>query len=210
MEPYEFLATTHPTICQLQHLIAACILDVLPPKPDKGKAAKPHPRYSGNSQLTVRVLRMGANRLHDYADDSGDDDELLVTLNILIDKHRRTKYRFEAELLLSGFIQLDPAILKSNLDQWFGIATKFKAIQLERLHCVLGQSANPQSLPNNNTIKGLLDGLIIDNDYQRLAILADALEEAGCTDQDVLTHCRTGSHTRGCWVVDRLIKTFLP
>jgi hypothetical protein len=40
----------------------------------------------------------------------------------------------------------------------------------------------------------------------RLAVLADALEDAGCTDQDVLGHCRgEGPHVRGCWVVDLLL-----
>jgi hypothetical protein len=40
-------------------------------------------------------------------------------------------------------------------------------------------------------------------DPARLAVLADALEEAGCTDADLLNHCRRpGVHVRGCWVVD--------
>lgn len=39
--------------------------------------------------------------------------------------------------------------------------------------------------------------------FDRLPILADALEEAGCTDADILNHCRQpGEHVRGCWVVD--------
>ena len=43
-------------------------------------------------------------------------------------------------------------------------------------------------------------------DTARLAILADALEEAGCDNQDILTHLRsTGPHVRGCWVVDLLL-----
>jgi hypothetical protein len=44
--------------------------------------------------------------------------------------------------------------------------------------------------------------------FERLPILADALEEAGCTRADVLTHCRSdGPHVRGCWVVDWLLGT---
>jgi hypothetical protein len=40
----------------------------------------------------------------------------------------------------------------------------------------------------------------------RLAVLADALEEAGCTNSDILAHCRdSGPHTRGCWAVDALL-----
>jgi hypothetical protein len=42
-------------------------------------------------------------------------------------------------------------------------------------------------------------------DFTLLPILADALEEAGCTDQDVLDHCRmTGKHFARCWVVNLL------
>jgi hypothetical protein len=43
-------------------------------------------------------------------------------------------------------------------------------------------------------------------DASRLAILADALEEAGCIDADILSHCRQPEpHVRGCWVVDLLL-----
>ncbi len=39
-----------------------------------------------------------------------------------------------------------------------------------------------------------------------LPILADALEEAGCGDGDILSHCRgAGPHARGCWVVDSIL-----
>jgi hypothetical protein len=43
-------------------------------------------------------------------------------------------------------------------------------------------------------------------DTARLAVLADALEEAGCTDADILNHLRgPGPHVRGCWAVDLLL-----
>jgi hypothetical protein len=43
-------------------------------------------------------------------------------------------------------------------------------------------------------------------DNTRLAVLADALEEAGCTDPDILSHVRgPGPHVRGCWPVDLLL-----
>jgi hypothetical protein len=39
--------------------------------------------------------------------------------------------------------------------------------------------------------------------WDRLPVLADALEEGGCTDADILSHCRqVGAHVRGCWVMD--------
>jgi len=43
-------------------------------------------------------------------------------------------------------------------------------------------------------------------DPARLAVLADALEEAGCTDADILGHLRAAApHARGCWAVDLLL-----
>jgi hypothetical protein len=44
-------------------------------------------------------------------------------------------------------------------------------------------------------------------DFSPMPILADALQDAGCDNDDVLNHCRDtgGVHVRGCWVVDRVL-----
>ena len=43
--------------------------------------------------------------------------------------------------------------------------------------------------------------------FDRLPVLADALEDAGCTNADMLAHCRGGGHhVRGCWVVDMILE----
>jgi hypothetical protein len=43
-------------------------------------------------------------------------------------------------------------------------------------------------------------------DNARLAVLSDALEEAGCTDADILSHLRSpGLHVRGCWALDLVL-----
>jgi hypothetical protein len=53
------------------------------------------------------------------------------------------------------------------------------------------------------TVAALAKGIHFDNAFDRLPILADALEEAGCDCAEVLAHCRgPGPHARGCWVVD--------
>jgi hypothetical protein len=43
-------------------------------------------------------------------------------------------------------------------------------------------------------------------DFAAMPILADALQDAGCDNDDILTHCRgDGPHVRGCWVVDLIL-----
>lgn len=41
--------------------------------------------------------------------------------------------------------------------------------------------------------------------FDDLPIIGDALEDAGCTSPEILAHCRTGPHVRGCWVVDLIL-----
>jgi hypothetical protein len=44
-------------------------------------------------------------------------------------------------------------------------------------------------------------------DFSAMPILADALQDAGCENADVLDHCRkSGEHVRGCWVVDLVLE----
>jgi hypothetical protein len=56
------------------------------------------------------------------------------------------------------------------------------------------------------TVTNLARATYQEHAFDRLPILADALEDSGCTNQEVLGHLRGGGeHTRGCWVVDLLI-----
>ncbi|HEY7312366.1 MAG TPA: hypothetical protein VH643_23585 [Gemmataceae bacterium] len=42
--------------------------------------------------------------------------------------------------------------------------------------------------------------------FERLPVLADALEQAGCSDEEILGHLRgPGPHVRGCWVIDLIL-----
>lgn len=43
-------------------------------------------------------------------------------------------------------------------------------------------------------------------DFSAMPILADALQDAGCDNADILDHCRgPGPHVRGCWVVNLVL-----
>jgi hypothetical protein len=59
---------------------------------------------------------------------------------------------------------------------------------------------------NDCCIERLTRGVYEDRAFDRLPILHDALLDAGCDDEAMLAHCRTGEgHVRGCWVVDALL-----
>jgi hypothetical protein len=56
------------------------------------------------------------------------------------------------------------------------------------------------------TVKQLATAIARDATFDHLPILADALEEAGCTDVAILKHCRGAElHTKGCWVLALLL-----
>ncbi len=56
------------------------------------------------------------------------------------------------------------------------------------------------------TVVGIARGIYEDRAFERMPILADALQDAGCEHPDILTHCREpGEHVRGCWVVDLVL-----
>jgi hypothetical protein len=59
---------------------------------------------------------------------------------------------------------------------------------------------------NHATVPAIARHIYDDRAFYDLPILADALEDAGCTNPDILAHCRAGGeHVRGCWVVDLIL-----
>jgi hypothetical protein len=59
---------------------------------------------------------------------------------------------------------------------------------------------------NSGTVVKLAQAVYDEGAFHRLPILADALEDAGCSDQEILGHLRgPGPHVRGCWAIDLLL-----
>jgi hypothetical protein len=52
----------------------------------------------------------------------------------------------------------------------------------------------------------LAKGIYEEKAFDRLPILADALQDAGCDNEEALSHCRgAGAHVRGCWALDLVL-----
>ncbi len=58
-----------------------------------------------------------------------------------------------------------------------------------------------------DTVLSLARQMYESRDFSAMPILADALQDAGCDNDDILNHCRdaNGVHVRGCWVVDLVL-----
>ncbi len=88
-----------------------------------------------------------------------------------------------------------------------------ESLRLARLcRCVFGSPQRALSLEpgllawNEGIVTKIAQGIYADRAFDRLPVLADALEEAGCDDNNILNHCRqSGEHVRGCWVVDLIL-----
>jgi hypothetical protein len=82
--------------------------------------------------------------------------------------------------------------------------------QANLLHEVIGNPFRPVTLDPSwlaATVQNLAAAIYEERAFDRLPILADALEDAGCGNQDILGHCRSGGeHMRGCWVLDLLLQ----
>jgi hypothetical protein len=83
------------------------------------------------------------------------------------------------------------------------------AAQAGLLRCIFGIPFHPITVSPDwltATVVSLAQAIYQEKDFARLPLLADALEEAGCTNADILNHCRQPSeHVRGCLVVDLLL-----
>jgi len=86
-------------------------------------------------------------------------------------------------------------------------------IQAGLLRDIFGNPFRPVAIDpawsrwQDGTIVRLAQAIYEDRTFDHLQVLADALEDAGCTDADILAHCRgPGQHVKGCYVGDALLE----
>lgn len=85
-----------------------------------------------------------------------------------------------------------------------------KEAQSKLLRCIFGplpfRSVTLDSMTLTQHTQHLAELIYEDQTFDRLPILADLLEEAGCQQDEVLNHLRSGGeHVRGCWALDLVL-----
>jgi hypothetical protein len=83
----------------------------------------------------------------------------------------------------------------------------------ESFRALVADVVGPPDRPDFNpewrtaTVVSLVRRVLEERDELAMLVLADAVEEAGCDDDELLAHCRgPGPHARGCWVMDLLLE----
>lgn len=85
----------------------------------------------------------------------------------------------------------------------------FRAYAAALLRNIIGNPYRPVTFDpswRTETVLALARQMYESRDFPAMPILADALQDAGCDDAEILNNCRgPGPHTRGCWVVDMIL-----
>jgi hypothetical protein len=122
-----------------------------------------------------------------------------VDSNEMLDLYRTA--RFNAALAEGGDLP-NKEVKKARRE--LEAAVVRKAREWLRWHCRLRVDESWLRW-NGGTVVTVADSIATDQALDRLPLLADALEDAGCTNADVLKHCRSRSpHGGYCWVVNLL------
>jgi hypothetical protein len=176
-------------------------------------------------QLTVAELRTAVEMAEHYADGAAKKRDWQRTTSTL---RRRTRAGYSsADHAVHWLAHADPVVGAQHCSMDVSLVvsgttdlenqtpseaeaerTEFQQHAL-LLQCVAGARyrlprINPTWLTPD--VVALARGIYAERAFDRLPILADALQDAGCDNADVLGHCRgPGPHARGCWVVDLVL-----
>jgi hypothetical protein len=115
----------------------------------------------------------------------------------------------EAVIIAAGWRARRDAGLMDQRPEGEDYATEERSV-CELTRCIFGNPFRPVAfLPEWRTITAVaLANLMYESrDFGTMPILADALQDAGCENEDILSHCRDADqvHVRGCWAVDLVL-----
>jgi hypothetical protein len=77
------------------------------------------------------------------------------------------------------------------------------------LHDIFGNPFRPVTFDPGWQTSNVIDlarTIYEEKAFDHMPILADALMDAGCSNEEIIQHCRNdGPHVRGCWVIDLIL-----
>jgi hypothetical protein len=92
---------------------------------------------------------------------------------------------------------------------YFPESSAERVVQAGLVRCVFGNPFRPVAFDpawRTEAAVSLVRGMDETRDFAAMPVLADALEDAGCADAELLAHCRgPGPHARGCHALDRVL-----
>jgi hypothetical protein len=159
--------------------------------------------------------------------------EGLIPAEVLAELHGAARYQREDELIVASATCIPdelsaareairlaeycmPAIwVRANPGKRRDSRGARTAVEAEReaqvimLRCIFGNAIQATDfLPTwrTDTVLTLAHQMYESREFSAMPILADALQDARCDNDDILEHCRgPGPHVRGCWVVDLIL-----
>ena len=143
-----------------------------------------------------------------YADGTASDDDRQAAYQGTTFRRRANWPQLNFQAMVHNALAPDESLAPMNA--LHRVANpRAKAFRTAMLRCLFGNPFRPVAVDPGwltSDVVALADGVYAERAFDRLPILADALQDAGCGNEDVLTHCRSeGPHVRGCWVVDLLL-----
>jgi hypothetical protein len=92
---------------------------------------------------------------------------------------------------------------------WSVDRDKERAAQCGLIREIFGNPFRPAAMQphwNSEKVRKIARGIYDENAFDRLGALGNALEKAGCDNDQILAHCwQPNGHVRGCWVVDLIL-----
>jgi hypothetical protein len=105
--------------------------------------------------------------------------------------------------------RMPKAVVEST---WNAVRASERKHQARVLRCIFGNPFRPVILDlailtwHGGLLVSMARRMYGSRDFSDMPVLADAMEETGWQDQDILSHCRSGGeHVRGCWAIDLLL-----
>ena len=146
---------------------------------------------SGSQQAVLNRIRLARSGIHQ------------TCVDILAPKPS------DREAVAAAHRQLSSQLTEYDLQRSRVMAAE-EPVQCDIARDVLGYTGGPITFGpswRTSTAIALARGMCESGDFFAMPILADALEDAGCDSEDVLTHCRDPkqTHVRGCWVIRRVL-----